>query len=191
MTDADQDDIKRLSDDEVFVMSLKCPDLFSEIMDRYQAAFIRKAREILHDEEDAYDAVQEAFVRIYSAARTYRKQENASFKSWAYKILTNQCFTMYQKKKKLYGTSSLSDELSDVLPDKKEAEACENKLDKDYLMSLLSRLPLILARVVTLHFIDEVPQKKIAEQEGVSNEVVRTRIHRAKKELKKISLQAF
>lgn len=191
MTEVDQDDIKKLSDDEVFVMSLKCPDLFSEIMDRYQSAFIRKAKEILHDEEDAYDAVQEAFVRIYSAARTYRKQENASFKSWAYKILTNQCFTMYQKKKKLYGTSSLSDEFSEVLPDKREAEAYENKLDKDYLMSLLSRLPLILARVVTLHFIDEVPQKKIAQQEGVSNEVVRTRIHRAKKELKKISLQAF
>ena len=72
-----------ISDEAIFLASLRDPDRFSEIVDRYQAAFIRKAKDILRDENDAYDAVQEAFVRIYSAAKQYRKMEGVAFKSWA------------------------------------------------------------------------------------------------------------
>jgi RNA polymerase sigma-70 factor (ECF subfamily) len=180
----------RLTDEEVFLASLKDPEQFSEIVDRYQAAFIRKAKGILVDEEEAYDAVQEAFVRIYSAAKQYRKQEGAVFKSWAYKILMNQCFTMYQKKKKeRLHSVRIEEEFMEVIPDRYQTEAHETKLTKEYLLSLVSRLPRLLARVVTLHFIEEKPQKEIAESEGVSNEVVRARIHRAKKELRNISLK--
>src|SRR3989344_4941383 len=86
----------KISDETVFLASLRDPERFSEIVDRYQTAFLRKAMEILGDENDAYDIVQEAFVRIYSAAKQYRKLEGVAFKSWAYKVLMNQCFTMYQ-----------------------------------------------------------------------------------------------
>ncbi len=178
-----------LTDDELFIGSLKQPELFSEIVDRYQQLFIRKAKEILGNEEDAYDATQEAFVRIYSAARQYRKQEGASFKSWAYKILMNQCFTMYQKKKKEWERSSQADDdFMQHIPDQSEIDAYDHKLTKEYLMSLISRLPLVLARTVKLHFIEEIPQKDVAMMEGVSNEVIRVRIHKAKKELRNLHI---
>lgn len=182
----------RLSDEDVFIASLKEPELFSVIVDRYQAAFIRKAKDILKDEDEAYDAVQEAFVRMYTAAKQYRKQEGDSFKSWAYKVLLNQCFTMYQKKKKeRIHAIRIEDEFIEAIPDRYEKEAFERKLTKEYALSLISRLPQILSRVVTLHFIDELPQKRIAEIEGISNEVVRARIHRAKKILREISIKTI
>ena len=178
-----------LSDEEVFLKALTNPDAFSIIFDRYQPAFLRKAKDILKSEEEAYDAVQEAFVRIYSAARQYRKMEGATFKSWAYKILINQCYTLYQKNKKRFEQGiDLTDSDMELLEDKVATDEHQNKLTKDYVISLISKLPVILARVVDLYFIQEVPQKEIANREGVSNEVIRARIHRAKKELRQIEI---
>jgi len=181
--------LAELSDEEVFLKALVNPDAFSIIFDRYQSAFLRKAKDILKSEEEAYDAVQEAFVRIYSAARQYRKMEGATFKSWAYKILINQCYTLYQKNKKRFEQGiDLTDGDMELLEDKVATDEHQNKLTKDYVMSLVSKLPVILARVVDLYFIQEVPQKEIANREGVSNEVIRARIHRAKKELRQIEI---
>src|SRR5262245_59938532 len=93
-------DHKQLADAELLALSIEKPAYFEEIVARYQRAFVRKAVSILRDDNDAYDAVQETFVRIYTAARRFKPQEGASFSSWAYKILVNQCYTAYKKKHK-------------------------------------------------------------------------------------------
>jgi len=181
-----------MTDDEVFIASLRDPEQFGEIMNRYQAPFLRKAKEILKDEDEAYDAVQEAFVRIYSAAKKYRKQEGASFKAWAYKVLVNQCFTLYKKKKRERTfTVQVEEEFAQSFPDQYEIDSYERKLTKEYVLSLVSKLPKLLGKIVTLHFIDEIPQKDIAEKEGISHEVVRARIHRAKKQLREMNIHAI
>ncbi len=183
-------DLKELPDEEVLALSLTNPDAFSTIVDRYQEAFIRKAKSILVNEEDAFDAVQETFVRIYSAAKRFKTQEGASFKSWGYRILVNQCFTLYQKRKRHSDKAAvLSDEHFELLPDKQGIESYEQKLNRDHILSLVSRLPVMLARIARLYFIEEKPQEEIAEIEGVSVGAVRARIHRAKKELEKINLK--
>jgi RNA polymerase sigma-70 factor (ECF subfamily) len=180
---------EKWSDEEVFIQSLQEPDMFAEVVDRYNRAFLRKAKEILKDEDEAYDAVQEAFVRMYASARKYRAQQNASFKAWAYKILVNQCFTLYQKNRKnSLRQVSLDDDGGEDVPDQKELDSYDQKLTKEYVLSLVSRLPTLLARTVNLYFIEGLPQKEIAERENVSPEAIRIRIHRAKKELRQIAL---
>ena len=179
----------RLSDDEVFIGSLRDPNLFGEVVDRYEDAFLRKAREILKDEEDAYDAVQEAFVRMYASAKKYRIQQNASFRAWAYKILVNQCFTAYKKNRKESSRRVLLDEGEiENIPDAQELSIYNQKFTKEDMMIIVSRLPNILYRTVHLYFFEGVPQKEIAEREGVSPGAIRVRLHRAKKELKEIAL---
>jgi RNA polymerase sigma factor (sigma-70 family) len=182
--------MKDLSDDEVFIGSLRDPNLFEEVVRRYQEAFLHKAQGILRDEDDAYDAVQEAFVRIYSAARKYRAQQNASFRAWAYKILVNQCLTAYKKRSRDFSRRAFV-EIEDVgeLPSARELEEYEEKLTKEYVLALVSKLPSLLARTVELHFLKEVPADEIAREEGVSAGAIRVRIHRAKKELKQLAQQ--
>ena len=178
---------KNLPDSEVLSMSLDNPAVFEELVDRYQRAFVRKALSILKNEDDAYDVVQETFVRIYTSGRKFKVQEGAFFASWAYKILVNQCYTAYKKKHtREYVSFEADPELAEILPDWKGVESHENKLTQEYVMSLVSKLPLLLRRAVVSYFIEGKPQQDIAESEGVSNEVVRARIHRAKKELKKL-----
>src|ERR1700744_2153215 len=97
------DTLKDASDEEVLLASMRDPDAFVLLVERYEAAFLRKARSILYSQEDAEEVVQDAFTRIYVYANRYSPQEGAKFSSWAYAILTRLAFTRYQKLKKLRG----------------------------------------------------------------------------------------
>ncbi len=184
-----QTDIKSTGDAELLALSRTEPKVFEELVNRYQRSFVRKATSILRDQDDAHDAVQDTFVRIYAAAGKFQKQKGASFSSWAYTILVNQCYTAYKKKHK-HDIISLefTPELVEVIPDQAAIEDLERRFTKEHLLSLVSRLPVILRRVIELHFIDGLPQKQVAQQEGISNSVVRTRIFRAKRELVKMNI---
>ena len=179
-------DFKSLSDSELLALSIDEPKAFEGIVDRYEAAFLRRAVSVLGSREEAEDAAQEAFVKIYIKAKSFKAVEGASFSSWAYKILNNHCYGRYKKLSRermiSYPFTPLAEEI--VADESIEVER-EKKFSREYALTLISKLPLLLKRVTELHFIDGLPQKNIAEIEGVSPEVVRTRIHRAKQFMKK------
>lgn len=171
-------------DEELLFDSLKKPSLFGLLVERYQAPFRNKVRGILGDREEIDDIVQETFVKIYLYGKRFQVQEGASFKSWGYKILLNTTFTHYQKLKKDDGALvRVERELYEAFPDEKEPQ----RETIDLVASVLSQMPKQLARALKLHFLDGMPQKEIAALEGVSISAIKTRIHRAKKEYKKIS----
>lgn len=174
-------------DEEILALSIAKPDIFSILVDRYQEAFLRKARSILgHEELSVEDIVQDTFVKIYANAPKFRTVAGASFKSWGYRILVNTCFTFYQKnKREKQFAFHVDDEIAEMVPDN-SYDKFEQKLDRDYLLSLLSKMPVMLARILKLYAIEEKSQEDIAKIEGISIGAVRTRIHRAKKELKKV-----
>ncbi len=58
------DNAKDLTDEEVLKRSQKEPWIYAVLLDRYQAAFLRKARSIVHNELDAEEVVQDAFTKI-------------------------------------------------------------------------------------------------------------------------------
>ncbi len=178
------------SDEEILALSVENSDLFEILVDRYEEAFLRKARQIITvDPEMARDIVQETFVKIYLNAGKFRVQEGATFSSWGYKILINHCFTKYKKlKNEMKFVHDLDPEIAELVPSKAESELFEKKLDRDYMLSMISRLPVILGRVLKLYAVDDQPQKEIAKTLGISLGAVRARVHRAKKELKKLNM---
>ncbi|MFA5831190.1 MAG: RNA polymerase sigma factor [Candidatus Paceibacterota bacterium] len=179
------DDYINLRDEELLRLSIERPSVFGVLVERYQAPFLRKAHHVLRNREDAEDAVQEAFTKIYVNAARFQPQEGASFGSWGYKILLNTCFTFHQKRKRISGKRVfLEDEvlynLGDKFDEGKEAEL------GDLVATLLSHLPKNLHRVLHLHFIMGYKQQEIADMEGETLGAVKTRVFRAKRELKKI-----
>lgn len=181
------------SDEEILALSVTDPDMFSVLVDRYEEAFLRKANQIItYDAEAARDIVQEAFVKIYLNAAKFKIQEGASFKSWGYKILINTCFTKYKKlKNERVFLNDLDPEIQELVPSKADMDSFEQKLDTDYVLSLISKLPVILGRVLRLYSVEGKSQKDIAKLEGISLGAVRARIHRAKKEIKKMDLHTL
>ena len=174
------------SDEELLALSVTHPSLFALLVRKYEAAFLRKAFSIVRDEEDAVDIVQEAFTKIYLNAKKFTPQDGASFSSWGYRILINTALTQYQKRKRRGAmTAQLDDEIWQLIPDK-NLRQFEKKEFMDEVASVLSRMPEPLAKALNMFFIEGKTQEEIAAEEGLTVGAVKTRVHRAKAQFKKI-----
>lgn len=175
--------IDQIPDSEVLTASLQDPSRFEVLVYRYQKEFMRKIFRIVKDKDVAEDIVQETFIKIYKNAEKYKLQEGATFKSWAYAVLTNTCYTFLKKEKKKEQFLALADsDMLDIVSG--DANDTEKKLDLNQALSALNKIPSMLARMITLALAGKTPEE-IAKIEGVSEGVVRTRIHRAKAEVRK------
>ena len=182
-----EQNIENLEDEELLIASRARPHLFAIIVDRYQEPFLRKAKRILGDRPEVEDVVQEVFTKIYVYSSNFAKQEGASFSSWAYKILMNTTFTHYQKlKRKGEMVANVDEEILALAPDH-SYRSLEKDNFKDVVTTVLSRMPEGLARGLSLQFLEDKSQEEIAVEMGTSVSAVKTRVHRAKKEFKKIN----
>ncbi len=177
-------------DEDILASSVEDPAQFSIIVERYEEAFLRKARTILGNREEVFDVVQEAFTKIYLNAERFKPVVGATFKSWAYKILLNVTFTWYGKlKKDRDGIAVFDTEFEEFIPDKATSAVYEKEAIRDYVISVLVRMPDSFSRALKEYFLVGKSQKEIANEEGVSVETIKTRICRAKKEFRKIECE--
>lgn len=182
----DQHTSPELGDEEVLALSIKHPSFFAQLVRKYETAFLRKAESIVRSREEAEDIVQEAFTKIYLNAEKFKTQEGASFSSWAYRIVINTALTHYTKnKRKGLSQVELDDEIWALIPDR-DLRQFEKTEFMDEVASVLSRMPEILARALSAFFIEGKTQEEIARAEGASVGAIKTRVHRAKLEFKKV-----
>jgi RNA polymerase sigma-70 factor (ECF subfamily) len=180
--------LNNLQDEEILLLSVTNPDAFEAIVVRYQQKFLARAAYILGSKEEASDIVQDTFVKIYLNAKRFKYVEGATFKSWAYKILLNTCFTKCKKtKREKMFFSRIEEEVMEIIPDRGAMAFEEERLNRDTVLSLLSKLPVTLSRVMRLHYVEGKSQEDIAKIEKIAHGAVRTRIHRAKKILKDLN----
>lgn len=183
----DSKDVGAWTDEDILAASLHDPDLFVHLVRRYEEPFLRKARTVLRKQEDVEDIVQETFAKIYLHAPRFKRVDGASFKSWGYRILMNTAFTKYRKLVRERGaTIELEPEVYEQLHDDSHEETFHLELS-DYVISIFARMPDHLVRVLELHFIQDLPQQRIAEQEGTTVGTIKTRVHRAKAQFRKLA----
>lgn len=175
----------KTSDSELLLLSLRDPSIFSKIVDRYQAPFVRKATSIIGNKEDVQDIVQEAFTKIYLNAQKFELRESAAFSSWAYKILINTCFSYYKKHKRDKSLVSYDDSLAsaEARPPLEE----ESRMERFFLV--LSKIPESAARLLRLLVVEGKDYQELAELEGITEDTLRVRVHRAKSNFKKALIQ--
>lgn len=174
-----------LSDEELLVRSQVEPWLFTFLVERYEAAFVRKVRGIIRDSRDVEEVVQDAFVKIYVKATSFTPQPGATFSSWAYRILLNTAFTRYQKLRKEGERFVATD------PEFMEFIAVEENLlvvdmDRDAIERVLVRMPGALAQVLRLHYLERWSHRDIGEALGENEGTIKARIHRAKAAFRKL-----
>lgn len=178
-------ELSTLTDAEVLARSQKEPDLFAQIVRRHEAALLRRARTILKSPEDAEEAVQDAFTKMYLYADKYHEQEGATFSSWMYTILNRVAYTKYRARSLERGKrAELEPEHFEALPDAR-AEFLEDLSVRNEVIAALAKLPEAAARILRLQFIEGKSQEEIATSERLSIPAVKTRVHRAKKLFKK------
>lgn len=177
-----------LKDEEILALSQEDPAYFSFLVDKYKEAFLRAARGITHNLEEAEDIVQETFVKVYRYAGSFQKRPGIEFKSWAYRILINTSITHYQKLKKERGNTEYLDpvlyEDNPVLSEHKNLGL--EKDMKESVAKAIGKMPEHLGRVLKLYYFDDMSYEEIAKAEKISMPALKMRIFRAKRVFKKI-----
>ncbi len=175
------EDLGVLSDAEVLARARREPELFALLVRRYEAPLLRRARLILKSPEDAEEAVQDAFTKMYLYADSYHSQEGATFSSWAYMILNRVAYTKYRTQTIERGRrAELLPEHYESLPDAK-AEFLEDLSIRNEVIAALAKLPEAAAKILRLQFIEGKTHEEISQTEDLSIPAVKTRVHRAKK----------
>lgn len=180
------DSAKDLSDEEILQRSQSMPWLYAVLLERYQDAFMRKARSILHNDLDAEEVVQDAFTKIYMNADKFEPQEGAKFSSWAYRILINTAFTRYQKLvKEGQRFMNIDSEFEAMIGERENHSGFEGK--RDAIERVLERMPGHFVYVLRLHYLERWSHQDIANETGETVGTIKARIHRAKEAFRKES----
>ena len=179
-----------LKDEEVLLLSLGDPSYFNTLVDKYQIPFLRKVFGVIRNKEEAEDIVQETFVKIYTNARKFKKQEGIEFKSWAYKVLMNTSFTHYQKFKKIKGNLEYLDPvLYDDIPEHGSNDFSLASDAKREVSAVIAKMPEHLARVLKLYYLEDKSYRDICKEEKISTPALKMRLFRAKRLFEKLSTE--
>jgi RNA polymerase sigma-70 factor (ECF subfamily) len=176
-----------LRDEEILRLAGDDPSYFTILVDKYQAAFLRKALGIVRNQEEAEDIVQEAFTKIYRYADNFKKQKGIEFKSWAYKILMNTSFTHYQKLKKSGANTEYLDPVlyEDAFEEKQDFASIQDA--KTAVQEVITKMPEHLAKVLKLYYLEDRSYADICKIEKISTPTLKMRLFRAKRLFEKLS----
>ena len=160
-----------------------------QAIEQYGKATYNFALRLTHNEADARDLTQEAFIRVYRAWRSF--QPGTSFLSWIYRIVTNLYRDELRRKKGRYQEEIPEDNAPQAFGG--ERPLAVNPIE-DYVEEQLSE-PLARSleqlspdqrQVIVLADIEEYSYQEIAEIMGCSIGTVRSRLHRARALLRRL-----
>jgi RNA polymerase sigma-70 factor (ECF subfamily) len=153
-------------------------DAFAALVKRYQHPAFGVALRILGRRQDAEDAVQQAFLRLYEARSQYDPRWRLS--TWFYRILTNTCVDELRRRRPLVPLEEW-DGLSSERPDRTLERSERGRL----LQSALATIATEARIVLTLYYGDGRSYQEIGAIRGVSVNTVKTHLRRGRLALRK------
>lgn len=150
---------------------------FSLLMKRFREPVYWHIRRMVVNHEDAQDASQEVFVRIFRSIRSFKG--DASLASWIYRIATNEALRLLGKRCEKLQVSPV--EL--VAEEAKAATANYvdyTDLEAVRLQQAIQSLPTKQKIVFTLRYYDEMDYNDIAQVAGCSPGSAKANYHIAK-----------
>ena len=145
--------------------------------------YIKNARQtaylLLHDYNLAEDAVQEALIQTHISLSNY-ESERSLFKTWFNKVVIN-CSLKIARKKSFWSKLD-NDLLNRETPEKKSLLDEESEL----IFDCVKKLSLKLKTVIILHYFQDLTIEEMSKTLSVSKGTVKSRLHNARKKLKRI-----
>lgn len=146
--------------------------LFTNAAQQYQDMVYRIALNALGVPQDAEDAVQEVFLRLYTAEKPFESQDH--MRHWLIRVTVNVCKDILRSpwRKRRVSLAELPAEPSFELPEQAELYREVMALPEKYRTALY------------LFYYEELSVREIGEVLGLRQSAVTTRLHRARAKLK-------
>jgi len=152
------------------------------LFQRYQLPLYAYVYEMVHHEQTCLDLVQETFIRAVRHLNTLR--DDRKFGSWLFGIAHQQCLQHWRRAGR---EEPAGDDLPD-LPSEEDGPAQILIRDEQAaaVRQLFTRLPAPQRAVLVLYFLEDFPLEDIARVTGAPLGTVKSRLHHAKRALKKL-----
>lgn len=164
---------------------------FEELTRRYGGRMLAVARRMLRNEEEARDAVQEAFMSAFKALDRFHGDAKVS--TWLHRIVVNAAL-MRLRTRRRKPESSIEDLLpsfdetghwaSDVEPIATPSDAYERRQIRTAVRKCIDQLPEAYRTVLLLRDIEELDCEETAVELGMTASAVKSRLHRARHALR-------
>ena len=143
----------------------------------------------LRNWEDAKDASQEAFVKLYQSVSSF--DSSLRFKPWFFRILINHCLNVKRRKKKIRFFSLFASDDQDERPallDTLDDGTFDSERDetREVVWKAVDKLSAHHREVVVLHDMEGFKENEIAEMLNCSQGTVKSRLYYARRRLKSL-----
>ncbi len=157
---------------------------FEELTARHREAVWRVAYRLLGNEEEAFDACQDVFVKAWRLLPTERFSDT-HFRGWLFRLTVNLCRDRLRaRRRRLQLFVPLSDDASDsTSPD--PLKVWETRVWSEEVRRAVESLPEAQRVVVILRHYEGLTTKEIAETLNLSHVTVRVRLTRVMAALRK------
>jgi RNA polymerase sigma-70 factor (ECF subfamily) len=180
-----------VSDDDRRLIALSLGgnrDAYGELVSRYQTRLYNAAIRLVEHPEDAADVVQDAFLNAYQSLQTFKGE--AEFFTWLYRIAFNTAISLKRRKRTTVSLDSAASEGTieplDCSKYVRPGAALEQGEEEMQLQAALSRLSPEYREVLVLKDIEGMKYEQIADILGVPIGTIRSRLHRARLELREL-----
>ena len=167
-------------------------DAFEELVRNHSPRLLRLARTLLRSEEDARDAVQDAFVAAFKSIASF--EATSLLSTWLHRIVVNACLVKLRTRRR-----KPEEDIEQLLPRFKEdghqvqssvawPETAETRLQRAQLCALvrqcIDQLPDTYRVVLILRDIEELSTDEVAAMLGTTPNAVKIRLHRCRQALR-------
>ena len=182
------------SDEDALLRGLRAGDeaVFERLVRDQGPRLLAVARRFLRNEEDARDAVQEAFLSAFRSLGTFER--SSRFSTWLHRIAVNCCLMRLRTRRR-----KPEQPIEDFLPrfaedghqaipsaawDESADELLERAETRALVRAAIDRLPDSYREVLLLRDIEEISTGEAAALLAISENAVKIRLHRARQALR-------
>ncbi|MCA9512127.1 MAG: sigma-70 family RNA polymerase sigma factor [Myxococcota bacterium] len=176
-------------------------DAFRILVERYQGRAFALARRMLRSEEHARDAIQDAFLKAYTALPGF--EGRSSFYTWLYRLVFNHCLDLKRKDKSLRHVEWQDERLG---PDRIREEGTPGAIAsgafpspgavveraelRELMATAIDQLPDDARETLLLRELDGLSYAEIAERLSIPKGTVMSRLFYARKKVQAMLIEA-
>ena len=159
--------------------------LFEVLMRRHNERIYRAARAIVRDDREAEDVMQQAYVNAYAHLRQF--DHRAKFSTWLTRIAINEALARVRRQRRYEPFDDQATDAGETMMSRQQVDPEHQAIARELGMLLeraVDALPDGNREVFMLREIEGLSTAETAESLGVSEDVVKTRLSRARAALR-------
>jgi RNA polymerase sigma-70 factor, ECF subfamily len=181
-------------DDLIERLKARNEGAFETLVRSYGARMLATARRLLGNEDDAHDAVQQAFISAFKSIASFNG--DATLSTWLHRIVVNAAFMQLRSRRRRPELP-----IEDLLPRFDDAgrwveeseytgwvdeHPIHRRETRQMVRRCIDQLPEIYRSVLLLRDIEDLDTAEVATMLAISSNAIKIRVHRARQALKSL-----